>query len=156
MLFRSAISSALGRVPAPLTRLAIGGLSSGPIERRLGHVARMGRGQLNNRLLPPTIGAHLPTQVLDSAAIARLRTSTSPAQAEDVASIRARLAQGLDHLNRTQLAFNGNGLNGQSKVKVEIGLARGRKGPDKRHAIAERDAAREVAREQGRRRKGMG
>ncbi len=120
---RAAISSALGRVPAPLTRLAIGALSSGPIERRLGHVARMGRGQLNNRLLPPTIGAHLPTQVLDSAAIARLRTSTSPAQAEDVASIRARLAQGLDHLNRTQLAFNGNGLNGQSKVKVDGAVA---------------------------------
>ena len=41
------------------------------------------------------------------------------------------------------------------RVKVEIGLARGRKTHDKRHAIAERDAAREISRAQGRRQKGM-
>jgi len=41
------------------------------------------------------------------------------------------------------------------KVKVEIGLARGRKSHDKRNAIAERDASREMARAQGRRSKGM-
>jgi len=40
------------------------------------------------------------------------------------------------------------------KVKVEIGLARGRKSHDKRQAIAERDAAREISRAQGRRAKG--
>lgn len=41
------------------------------------------------------------------------------------------------------------------KVKVEIGLARGRKSHDKRHAIAERDANREISRAAGRRNKGM-
>jgi SsrA-binding protein len=41
------------------------------------------------------------------------------------------------------------------RVKVEIGLARGRKSHDKRNAIAERDAAREMSRAQGRRNKGM-
>ena len=41
------------------------------------------------------------------------------------------------------------------RVKVEIGLARGRKSHDKRQAIAERDAAREISRAQGRRSKGM-
>ncbi len=39
-------------------------------------------------------------------------------------------------------------------AKVEIGLAEGRKAHDKRHAIAERDAAREMAKAVGRRSKG--
>ncbi len=39
-------------------------------------------------------------------------------------------------------------------AKVEIALAKGRKAYDKRQAIAERDAKREVAREAGRRAKG--
>jgi SsrA-binding protein len=40
------------------------------------------------------------------------------------------------------------------RAKIEIALARGRKAYDKRHALAERDAAREVSREMGRRVKG--
>lgn len=40
-------------------------------------------------------------------------------------------------------------------AKVEIAVARGRKAYDKRQAIAERDSKREVARELGRRAKGM-
>ncbi|MBM0240209.1 SsrA-binding protein SmpB [Micromonospora sp. ATA32] len=39
-------------------------------------------------------------------------------------------------------------------AKVEIGLARGKKSYDKRQALAERDANREIARELGRRLKG--
>lgn len=39
-------------------------------------------------------------------------------------------------------------------AKVEIGVAEGRKAHDKRHAIAERDAAREMAKAVGRRSKG--
>ena len=38
------------------------------------------------------------------------------------------------------------------RAKVELGLARGRKSYDKRHAIAARDAARDTEREMGRRR----
>jgi SsrA-binding protein len=40
------------------------------------------------------------------------------------------------------------------KVKVELGLARGRKAYDKRQAIAKRDAEREIARTAGRAAKG--
>jgi hypothetical protein len=98
-------------------------LSNSIVERRLGHVARMVRGTLNNRLLDEIVGAHLPTQVFDAAALARLRESAPPHQAEEVLAIRTRLAAGLDNLNRTQLAFNGNGLNGQSKVKVDGAVA---------------------------------
>ena len=83
----------------------------------------MARGTLRNRLLDDTVGAHLPTQVFDAAALARLRTSGGPAQAETVLAVRTRLASGLQHLNRTQLAFNGNGLNGQSKIKVDGAVA---------------------------------
>ncbi len=39
-------------------------------------------------------------------------------------------------------------------AKVELGLARGKKSYDKRQALAERDASREIARELGRRLKG--
>ncbi len=120
---RAAISAATKRMPTPVTRMAIGALSIGAVERRLGHVARMARGTLNNRLLDEVVGAHLPTQVFDAAALSRLRTSLPPEQAEDVLAIRTRLAAGLDKLNRTQLAFNGNGLNGQSKVKVDGSVA---------------------------------
>jgi len=120
---RAAIAAATKRMPSALTRLAVGTLSTGIVERRLGHVARMARGTLRNRLLGETVGAHLPTQVFDAAALGRLRTSIGPAQAETVLAIRTRLATGLEHLNRTQLAFNGNGLNGQSKVKVDGAVA---------------------------------
>jgi SsrA-binding protein len=41
------------------------------------------------------------------------------------------------------------------RVKVEIGLGKGRKTHDKRHAIAERDVKRELSRAEGRRSKGM-
>jgi SsrA-binding protein len=41
------------------------------------------------------------------------------------------------------------------RVKVEIGLAKGRKTHDKRQAIAERDVKREMSRVDGRRSKGM-
>jgi SsrA-binding protein len=41
------------------------------------------------------------------------------------------------------------------RAKVEIGLARGKKQWDKRHAIAERQASREAQQEVGRRLKGM-
>ncbi|WP_131765686.1 SsrA-binding protein SmpB [Candidatus Protofrankia californiensis] len=40
------------------------------------------------------------------------------------------------------------------RAKVEVALARGRKTYDKRHALAERDASREVSRALGRRAKG--
>lgn len=120
---RAAIAAATKRMPSAATRLAAGVLSTGLIERRLGHVARMARGTLRNRLLDETVGAHLPTQVFDAAALGRLRTSATPSQAESVLAVRTRLASGLDHMNRTQLAFNGNGLNGQSKVKVDGAVA---------------------------------
>lgn len=43
----------------------------------------------------------------------------------------------------------------EGKVKVELGLARGKKSYDKRQDLARRDADREVARALGRRAKGM-
>lgn len=42
------------------------------------------------------------------------------------------------------------------RAKVELALARGRKNYDKRHAIAARDAARDVERDSSRRRSGKG
>ena len=41
------------------------------------------------------------------------------------------------------------------KVKVELGVGKGRRKADKRSAMAERDSQREIARALGRQRKGM-
>jgi SsrA-binding protein len=43
----------------------------------------------------------------------------------------------------------------EGKVKVELGIGRGRRRADKRQAIAERDTQREIQRALGRQRKGM-
>lgn len=50
-----------------------------------------------------------------------------------------------DHLTVVPLSMYFVG----SRVKVELGLAKGRKEHDKRHAIADRDAKRDLAREMG-------
>lgn len=44
----------------------------------------------------------------------------------------------------------------EGRVKVELGLGKGRQKGDKRQAIAERDSQREIERALGRQRKGMG
>jgi SsrA-binding protein len=44
----------------------------------------------------------------------------------------------------------------EGRVKVELGLGRGKKSYDKRQVMAKRDADRELARYAGRRAKGMG
>jgi SsrA-binding protein len=57
-----------------------------------------------------------------------------------------------EHLTMVPLSLYFN----DGRVKVEIGLGRGRKKADKRNAIAERDSQREIQRALGRHAKGMG
>jgi SsrA-binding protein len=57
-----------------------------------------------------------------------------------------------EHLTMVPLSLYFN----DGRVKVEIGLGRGRKKADKRNAIAERDSQREIQRALGRQAKGMG
>ncbi|SCG68821.1 SsrA-binding protein SmpB [Micromonospora inositola] len=68
----------------------------------------------------------------------------------EIARILEKLREGGGGLTLVPLSmYFANGW-----AKVELGLARGRKSYDKRQAIAERDANREIARELGRRLKG--
>ena len=62
--------------------------------------------------------------------------------AKEISRLGARVAQ--DGLTLVPLSIYFN----EGRAKVEIGLCRGRKTYDKRHAIAKRDVEREAAREQ--------
>jgi asparagine synthetase B (glutamine-hydrolysing) len=116
---RARLVERLGMVPAPVQRAALRMLGAPATERRFGHVARTGRSFLRSLDLAPHVRGHLPSQYLDAAALARLRRGDAPRQAESVAATRQRLAAPVAHLDRTRLAFHGNGLTGQSKAKVE-------------------------------------
>lgn len=62
----------------------------------------------------------------------------------EIAKLKARVDQERVSLIPLSLYFR------DGRVKVEIGIGKGRSKEDKRHAIAERDAARDVEREMGR------
>jgi SsrA-binding protein len=68
---------------------------------------------------------------------------------DQIDKLQARIAQERLALVPLRLYFR------EGRAKVELGLARGRQKADKRRAIAERDAQREVERAMGRARKGI-
>jgi hypothetical protein len=115
---RARLVRSLSKVPAPAVRGALAATSLGVADRHLGHVARMSRSTLGNLLMGGVAGGHLPTRYLDDVALRRLRVGPPPAQDESVEEIRRRLAGSVQHLDRTRLAFHGNALTGQSRVKV--------------------------------------
>ena len=120
---RARLAQRLSRIPGPVATAGHRALSTPTADRHLGHVARMGRGSLANVLLPMPERGHLPTRQLDDVALRRLRRGTPPPQAEDVLQIRRRLAKGLEGVDPVRLAFNGNALTGQSRVKVDGAVA---------------------------------
>ena len=68
---------------------------------------------------------------------------------DEIDRLQARIAQERLALVPLRLYFK------DGRIKVELGLAKGRQKGDKRHAIAERDSKREIERAMGRRRKGI-
>jgi SsrA-binding protein len=68
---------------------------------------------------------------------------------EEIERLQARIAQDRLTLVPLRLYFR------EGRVKVELGLAKGRQKADKRQAIAERDSKREIERALGRQRKGL-
>lgn len=115
---RARLIGSLSKVPSPAVRGALAATSLGVADRHLGHIARMSRSTLGNLLAGGVVGGHLPTRYLDDVALRRLRVGTPPVQDESVGEIRQRLAASVQHLDRTRLAFHGNALTGQSRVKV--------------------------------------
>jgi SsrA-binding protein len=71
-------------------------------------------------------------------------------RSDEIERLGARVAQERLTLVPLSLYFK------DGRAKVELGLARGRNKGDKRQAMAEKDAARDIARALGRQRKGMG
>jgi hypothetical protein len=119
---RARIVERLGTVPAPVRHATLRVLGRPGVERHLGHVDRMARAFLGSLDLPSAAQGHLPTRYLDDAALARMRRDRPP-QSEPVRETRCRLAEPVRSLDRTRLAFHGNGLTGQSKAKVEGAVA---------------------------------
>ncbi len=120
---RSALGQTLQKIPSPLRKGLRMTVSSALAERVLGHAARVVRSTLDASLLPWPASGHLPTRYLDDDALNRLRLDTPPKQTESVDQIRIRLAKGLEELDATRLAFNGNGMTQASRVKVEGAVA---------------------------------
>ncbi len=115
---RARLLRRLSRVPDPLSGAALSLMSTRTADRQLGHVARMSRSTLENLRLGTPTGGHLPTRYLDDVTLARLRTGPAPHQDEDVDAIRHRLAAAANISDPIRLAFNGNALTGQSRMKV--------------------------------------
>lgn len=120
---RARLVQRLGRVPAPLARAGSAVLRTRTADRHLGHVGRTARASLDNLTMDAPARGHLPTRLLDDHALARLRIGPAPVQAESVAAIRTRLASQLGGLDPVRLAFDGHGLTGQSRVKVDGAVA---------------------------------
>ncbi len=68
---------------------------------------------------------------------------------DEIDRLQARIAQERLALVPLRMYFR------EGRAKIELALARGRQKGDKRHAIAERDANREMERALGRQRKGL-
>jgi asparagine synthase (glutamine-hydrolysing) len=121
---RRARGVALGaRVPTPVVRGALAATDQRVLERRLGHVWRMGRGMLEDLVADPSVRGHLPFAIFGESSRRRLRRGPPPPQAETIAQIRRRLSAGLDPTDPARLALHGNGLPGQSTTKVEGAVA---------------------------------
>ena len=116
---RSTLISRLRNMPDYAMSGAIGFLSMGWMEQRLGHVARTARSVLRASMLGYPASGHLPTQYLDPVSLTRLRSTDTPTQFEPVDEIRKRLASGLEDTDPTLLAFLGNAATGASRLKVD-------------------------------------
>ena len=117
---RAALGQRLAVVPTPLASGLRRALASEVLADRLGHVARMARGTLDNLRLEMPARGHLPTRYLDEYELRRLRQGPPPPpQRASVDELRRRLAEPVTHLDPVRLAFHGNGLNRQSQAKVD-------------------------------------
>jgi len=120
---RAALNRRLSRLPAPVVRAAMAPLRTRAAEYSLGHVARTMRSMLDNLLLDEPARGHLPTRYLDDFSLRLLRQGNAPQQSESIRQIRERLAVAVADQSGPKRAFHGNGLTGQSRVKVDGAVA---------------------------------
>jgi hypothetical protein len=81
------------------------------------------RSMLDNLLLDEPARGHLPTRYLDDLSLRLLRQGSAPKQSESIRTIRERLAFAVADQGGPKRAFHGNGLTGQSRVKVDGAVA---------------------------------
>ncbi len=120
---RAALTRRLEMIPNWGIRVGSSLLRNKVAERQLGHVGRTMRSMLGNFLLDEPARGHLPNRYLDDYALSQLRVVEAPQQTETIDEIRNRLAQDVAGQIGTRRAFHGNGLTGQSKVKVDGSVA---------------------------------
>lgn len=120
---RVALNRRLSHLPSSVVWAAGSPMRTRIAERSLGHVARTVRSMLDNLLLDEPARGHLPTRYLDDFALRLLRGNDAPLQAESLRAIRERLASAVSGQIGPKRAFHGNGLTGQSKVKVDGAVA---------------------------------
>ena len=120
---RAALTKRLEMIPDWGIRAGSLALRNRLAERHLGHVGRTMRSMLGNFLLEEPARGHLPNRYIDEYALSQLRVGAAPAQTETIEEIRNRLAQDVVGQVGTRRAFHGNGLTGQSKVKVDGSVA---------------------------------
>lgn len=120
---RAALNRRLSRLPTPVVRTAMSPLRTRIAEYSLGHVARTMRSMLDNLLLDEPARGHLPTRYLDDYSLRLLRRGAAPRQAESIREIREHLAAAVAGQTGPKRAFHGNGLTGQSRVKVDGAVA---------------------------------
>jgi hypothetical protein len=116
---RAALTRRLEMIPDWGIRAGSLVLRNNLAERQLGHVGRTMRSMLGNFLLEEPARGHLPNRYIDDYALSQLRVGDAPTQTETIDEIRNRLAQDVAGQIGTRRAFHGNGLTGQSKVKVD-------------------------------------
>jgi len=120
---RAALTRRLEMIPDWGIRAGSWVLRNKVAERQLGHVGRTMRSMLGNFLLEEPARGHLPNRYIDDYALSQLRVVDAPKQTETIDEIRNRLAQDVAGQVGTRRAFHGNGLTGQSKVKVDGSVA---------------------------------
>ena len=116
---RAAVNARLEKIPNWSLKLGSSLLRNSMTEKHLGHVGRTMRSVLGNLQLDEPARGHLPNRYLDDYALSLLRTGDGPLQNESVEDIRNRLAKDVEGQIGTRRAFHGNGITGQSKVKVD-------------------------------------
>lgn len=121
---RSNLMSRLRRVPGPVAGFLTRILGIDIVDQRLGHVARTARSVMHASMLGYPASGHLPTQYLDEVSLRRLRKDEGVSSPETVSEVRTRLAYGMEGMDPTRLAFDGNAATGASRVKVDSAIMR--------------------------------
>lgn len=116
---RAKLFQRLGVLPQPVVRVLLALLGPRFLERRLGHVYRLGRNVI--RILGRDMPArgHISNRVFDEVSLDRLRKGSNPRQEKVVEDILHELADELGDMSLLRLAYHGKSSVGLNRNKLE-------------------------------------